>query len=179
MNYDTLSGDVISKETYQGYSDISAWTWGQARGLYGYTMCYRETEHPKYLEAAEHIDGFILNDKNMPEDLVSCWDFDAPDIPNAKYDVSAAAILSSALFELSDYSVNKKEFYNDAVRILQVLVSPEYKAVDEENGNFILKNSVGYMPKNTEVDVLLIYADYYFVGSLMRYQQRAQNNKGL
>jgi len=39
-----------------------------------------------------------------------------------------------------------------------------------ENGNFILKHSVGSIPGNSEVDVPLTYADYYFIEALMRYR---------
>jgi len=33
--YDTITGEVIKKETFQGYSDESHWARGQAWGLYG------------------------------------------------------------------------------------------------------------------------------------------------
>lgn len=46
-------GTVESRGTFQGYSDSSAWARGQAWGLYGYTMCYRETGDAKYLKHAE------------------------------------------------------------------------------------------------------------------------------
>ena len=55
-----LSGKVIQKTTHQGYANESAWSRGQAWGLYGYTMCYRFTKDKKYLEQAEKIAAFML-----------------------------------------------------------------------------------------------------------------------
>ena len=46
VDYDTLTGKVVKKNTHQGYADESAWSRGQAWGLYAYTMCYRETKDP-------------------------------------------------------------------------------------------------------------------------------------
>src|SRR5678816_1968999 len=83
VDYDTVSGKVIQKTTHQGYSNESAWSRGQAWGLYGYTMCYRFTKDTKYLQLAENIAAFMMLHKNFPKDLVPYWDFDAPGIPHA------------------------------------------------------------------------------------------------
>jgi hypothetical protein len=55
--------------------------------------------------------------------------------------------------------------------ILRTLSSPEYKAAIKENGGFILKHSVAHLPRNTEVDSPLPYADYYYVEAMMRYKK--------
>ncbi len=170
VDYDTLTGKVRKKETHQGYSDKSSWSRGQAWGLYGFTMCYRETKKIKYLKQAEGIANYILSNKNLPEDGIPYWDFDAPDIPNAKRDASAAAIISSALYELSSYvegNSKKKLYKNFADKILNSLSSEKYLA-KEKNNNFLLKHSVGNMPKKSEVNVPIIYADYYFLEALLK-----------
>lgn len=171
VNYDTLTGEVISKETHQGYSDESAWSRGQAWGLYGYTMTYRETKNEEYLNQAVKIADFILNHPNLPEDMVPYWDFDAPNIPDEPRDASAAAITASALLELSQYMEEEKKqsYFGAATTILYHLSSPDYLAKPNENGNFILKHSVGSKPHGSEVDVPLNYADYYFIEGLVRY----------
>lgn len=170
VSYDTITGQVEKKNTSQGFSDNSAWARGQAWGLYGYTMMYRETGNKVYLKQAEGIADFILNNPNLPEDKIPYWDFDAPDIPDAKRDASAGAIICSALIELSGYvpAEKGKEYLAVAEKQLRSLSSPEYRAELGENGNFILKHSVGHMPNGTEVDVPLSYADYYYVEALMR-----------
>ena len=40
-----------------------------------------------------------------------------------------------------------------------------------QNDGFLLKHSVGSIPNNSEVDVSLTYADYYFLESLQRYKK--------
>ena len=169
VNYDTLTGKVLSKNTAQGYSDESAWARGQAWGLYGFTMTYRETHNEKYLKQATHIADFILNNKNLPEDMIPYWDFNAPNIPSEPRDASAAAIICSALYELSTYSIDKRNEYKDAAdKILRSLSSPEYRSKLNDNNDFILKHSVGSKPADSEVDVPLIYADYYFIEANLR-----------
>lgn len=171
VDYDTLTGEAISKATFQGYSDSSAWSRGQAWGLYGYTMSYRETKDEKYLDHAEKIANFILNHPNLPEDNVPYWDFDAPNIPDEPRDASAAALIASALLELSEYSEKGEEYFTAAEQILMSLSSPEYLAEKGDNNYFILKHSTGFKPNNSEVDVPLNYADYYYLEALKRYLQ--------
>jgi rhamnogalacturonyl hydrolase YesR len=171
VDYDTLSGMVTEKGTHQGYADGSAWARGQAWALYGYTMAYRETRDVQYLNAANHIADFILDHPRLPADMVPYWDFDAPGIPDDPRDASAAAIICSALFELCTYQDDGQRYYDSAVKVLNTLASAEYKAVHVPNGNFVLMHSTGNKPRDSEVDVPLIYADYYFIESLIRYRE--------
>lgn len=160
------NGDVRSTCTAQGFSDESAWSRGQAWGLYGYLTCYRKTGDKKYLEFAENIANFILNDENMPEDLVPYWDYDAENIPNVPRDASSAAIIASALYEMSTYS-KSHDYKADADKIIESLSSPAYRAPVGENGGFLLMHSVGSIPHNSKIDVPLSYADYYFLEALI------------
>ena len=172
LNYNAQTGAIQQKRTAQGFSDESAWARGQAWGLYGYTETYRETKDKKYLEQANKIAAFILNHPNLPADKIPYWDFNAPNIPNALRDVSAATITASALLELSGY-VNKElavKYFKTAETILKNLSTEQYKAAAGTNGGFLLKHSVGHFPAQTEIDVPLTYADYYFVEAMMRYK---------
>jgi hypothetical protein len=171
IDYDTLTGKVKNRNTHQGYSDESSWARGQAWGLYGYTMCYRETRDPKYLQQAEKIAGFIINHPNMPADMVPYWDFNAPNIPNEPRDASAAAIIASALSELSTFSKNGSLYRQTADRIIKSLTE-DYRSPIGENRGFILLHSTGAKPMNSEVDVPLIYADYYYLEALIRIENR-------
>jgi hypothetical protein len=173
VSYDTITGRVEKKQTHQGYSDESAWARGQSWGLYGYTVMYRETGLQRYLDQALHIADFMINHPNMPEDMIPYWDFNAPDIPDAKRDASAGAVMASALIELSGMvdSVKGQSYLKVAEKQIRTLSSPEYLAKQGENGNFILKHSVGSIPGKSEVDVPLTYADYYFIEALLRYRK--------
>jgi len=178
LNYSSKTGEVKRKLTAQGYSDDSAWARGQAWGLYGYTVMYRETKEKKYLDQANNIASFILNNPNLPKDMVPYWDFNAPNIPNALRDASAATIMASALLELQNY-VDKdlaKKYKTSAETILNTLTSDEYLAKKGTNGGFLLKHCVGHIPQNTEIDVPLTYADYYFIEAMVRYKKMTQLN---
>ncbi len=169
IDYDSINGNILHKQTAQGYADNSSWARGQAWGLYGFTMMYRETKDPKYLELAKKIAAFILNNPTMPKDFIPYWDYNAPKIPNEPRDASAAAITASALLELSGYVKDHPEYFKTAETILKNLTSDEYLASKGENGLFILKHSTGNWPKNSEIDVPLNYADYYYLEAIGRY----------
>ena len=172
VDYDSITGEVRSRETAQGYAHESAWARGQAWGLYGFVMCYRETGYPRYLEQAEKIANWWMSHKNLPDDGVPYWDFNASEIPGELRDASAAAIASSALIELASFNTtHSREYMSAAKKTLTSLSSPAYLATPGENGYFILKHCVGSIPHNAEMDVPLNYADYYFVEAILRYQK--------
>lgn len=172
VDYNLETGTVNRKATQQGAADCSAWARGQAWGLYGFTMMYRFIKNKVYLNQARNIAKFILNHPNLPKDKVPYWDFDAPFIPKAKRDASAATIIASALLELGQYTkgTEKVEFIAAAETILNSLSNDTYRAKAGENGGFLLKHSTGALPLNSEIDVPLIYADYYFLEALKRYK---------
>jgi unsaturated chondroitin disaccharide hydrolase len=167
VDYDTLTGKVVKRMTWQGANDSSAWARGQAWGLYAFTMCYRYTKNPVYLRQAEHIAAFILHNPHLPADKVPYWDFNAPGIPNEPRDASAAAIIASGLYELSGYSRNAGEYRAAAGTILKNLTE-HYRSPIGANKGFILLHSTGGKPTNTEVDVPINYADYYYLEALLR-----------
>jgi rhamnogalacturonyl hydrolase YesR len=170
VSYDTITGKTIEKQTHQGYSDESSWARGQAWGIYGYTMMYRFTKNPAYLQMAQNIASLIMNLESMPEDYIPYWDYNAPDIPNAPRDASAAAVTASALLELSELTKDGQAYFNYAENVLKSLSSPAYLAEAGENNFFILKHSVGALPNNSEVDTPINYADYYYLEALLRYK---------
>lgn len=168
VDYDTITGNVIKKTTHQGFSDGSAWARGQAWGLYGFTMCYRETRNPEFLEQAKHIANYIFTQSNLPKDLIPYWDFNAPNIPNEPRDVSAATVIASALYELSTFDrENSTVYINRANAIIENLTT-SYRSEPRQNKGFLLLHSTGSKPANVEVDVPLVYADYYFLEALLR-----------
>lgn len=171
VDYIDPAKNVIRQETYQGYSDSSVWARGQAWGLYGFTDCYKETKNKKYLDQARAIAEFIMNNPAIPEDLVPYWDYNAPDIPYAPRDASAAAVTASALFELSTLVNNGKTYFDYAEEIIKNLSSPDYLATRGSNNGFILKHSTGSYPHGSEIDVPLNYADYYYLEALKRYME--------
>lgn len=187
--YDIVTGKVLARETAQGYAHESAWSRGQAWALYGYTVMYRETRDKKYLRQAQGIARYLMNQPNTPKDLIPYWDYHAgnntyaPCTPNAeKYgkgeiprDASAGAIMASALLELCDYAkINeKKKIVAYAKQILESLSSPQFLASHQESPFYLLKHSVGSAAHGGEIDVPLIYADYYFLEAMLRMKKHS------
>lgn len=168
--YDTITGDLIKGVTHQGYADETMWARGQAWAIYGYTMVYRETGDKKFLRFAEKVTDIYL--KQLPEDYVPYWDFNAPNISDEPKDASAAAIVASALLELSQLEDNPAkavEYKDAAVNMLISLSSDEYKS-GETNTAFLL-HSTGHKPNGSEVDASINYADYYYIEALIRYKK--------
>lgn len=173
VNYDEGTGEILSKETEQGYQDGSAWSRGQAWGLYGFTMMYRQTRDPRYLEQAVNIGKFLMNHPALPKDKIPYWDLDVPVEKDTPRDASSACIMASALIELSTFvedPVLSQQFLTLAEQQLTSLSKAPYKAKPGENANFILMHSTANKPANT-FDKPLVYADYYYVEALLRYKR--------
>jgi rhamnogalacturonyl hydrolase YesR len=177
VSYDTITGEAVKKQTRQGAFDESSWARGQAWALYGYTMTYRETKIPDFLNQAENIANYILNIAKLPDDFVPYWDFSLANTPNEPRDVSAAAIIASALYELSHYTAeNGDRYVQTADNIMNSLASDAYFNETGTSGGFILKHSTGSKPVNSEIDVPLVYADYYYLEALLRKNHTESND---
>jgi len=180
ISYDTITGEAVNKATGQGFSDNSVWSRGQAWAIYGFTMVYRETKDPKYLDVATKAADLFI--KNLPEDLIPLWDFNvgmegyvpgtssyAVEFQEKLRDASAAAITCSALFELGELT-NNKSYIDTAIKMLHSLASPSYRAELGKNADFLIMHCVGSIPHKSEIDKPLVYADYYFLEALVRYK---------
>ncbi|MCF3108288.1 glycoside hydrolase family 88 protein [Niabella sp. CC-SYL272] len=176
--YDTATGRKIKGMTHQGFNDSSMWARGQAWAIYGYTMVYRETRNPQFLDFAQKVTDVYLS--RLPEDGIPYWDFDDPGIPQAPRDASAAAVVAAALLQLSTLMDDKpkaKTYYDKAVHMLTELSSERYQSRGV-NDAFLLHSS-GHKPNGGEVDAAIIYADYYYLEALLRLKSIKENNKFL
>ena len=168
VDYDSETGNVRQKNTHQGYNHESVWARGQAWGLYGFVMCYRETGKPEFLEQAKHIADFIFSNPNLPKDLIPYWDYNAPEIPNEPRDVSAGACTASALYELAEYDKENAALHLKRADQIIENITKFYRADFRTNHGFLLLHGTGCKPLNAEIDQPLVYADYYFLEALLR-----------
>lgn len=181
LDYDQVTKRVKAVQRGQGASVETAWSRGQSWAIYGYTMMYRESKNPLFLQMAQKCADFAIDNPNMPEDGVPFWDYGAP---GEERDSSAGAIMASGLLELSTFVVGEKaaKYRAFAVKALTSLASTDYFAAQGENGDFLLKHGVGAKPAGSEVDTPLDYGDYYFLEGLLRFKryrdkQREKNEK--
>lgn len=175
--YDSLDGHFIKGVTHQGYADSSMWARGQSWAIYGYTMVYRYTHNPVFLQFAQKVTDVYLRRLGcrQAEDgslavtgsLIPNWDFDDPDTRASK-DASAACVVADALLELSRYvGKDKGPYYKDAaMKMLAELSTPDYLS-GKRNVSFLL-HSTGHHPAGSEIDASIIYADYYYLEALIR-----------
>jgi rhamnogalacturonyl hydrolase YesR len=179
VDYDPANGQVKRRQTFQGAADDSSWARGQGWAVYGYSLMYRETKNPAYLDHAKKVAAFIMNHPRLPSDKVPYWDFDAHDIPHAPRDAAGAAVIAAALAELRQFvDQDTARLYSNFVeQQIRSLASPAYRAKVGENGGFLLLHSTGHLPEGKEIDVPLNYADYYFLEALQRFQGRTNTNR--
>lgn len=175
LEYDSITGNVLNRHTKQGYSDDSRWSRGQAWGVYGYTMVYKETKDKRFLDFAQKITDRYL--ELLPEDYVPCWDFDVQSNPKEEKDASAAAIVASALLDLSEMVESEQDqnrYYNAALNMLGSLGSSKYSGAGKTDSFLI--HSTGAKSLGHEIDVALIYADYYYIEALSRLKEIESKN---
>ena len=178
VHYDGNTGAVLGRGTYAGASDESTWARGHAWGTYGFTMAYRETGDLRFLDTAQRLADYYLT--NVPPDYVPYWDYQYWEYqgPSATYplrDSSAAAITLSALLELSQRvtnTVDGAKYWQAARRIFNSLSSTNYLAQGGLSSGLLL-HGVGETPPlwDQELDVSLIYGDYYFLEALKHYRE--------
>ncbi|QGY42595.1 glucuronyl hydrolase [Maribellus comscasis] len=168
VDYNPETGIVQNKHTHQGYAHESSWARGQAWGLYGFTMMYSETDNEDFLEQAQKIAEFLLEQPGIKEGRVPYWDFDAPNIPDEPFDASAAAIMASAFYDLGHLVENGQKYSEVSEKLFFTLSSPDFLVPVGENKGFLLKHSTGHKPHNSEIDVPIVYADYYYLELLKK-----------
>ncbi len=175
VDYNPGTGEVQNKQTHQGYADESSWTRGQAWGLYGFTMMYRETGNEDFLAQAKKIAGFLLSQPRIKKGEIPYWDLNAPSIPDEPFDASAAAIMASAFFDLGHLVDEGQDFLDVSDKLFQSLSMSDFLAPVGENKGFLLKHSTGHKPNNSEIDVPIVYADYYYLEVLEKRSKLISN----
>ena len=163
--FDERDGRVLEKRTYQGYSDSSTWSRGQAWLIYGLVLTYRETGEADILEATRRAVDYFLT--RLPEDLVPYWDFQAPGIPETSRDTTAAAITASALMELSLLAEDESESADYLAWAVAITRSLRDNYRDHDHAAILDEGTIFYL--NNLRDTGVVYGDYYFVEVLLRY----------
>lgn len=158
-----MNGNINRKFTTQGYDANSVWARGQAWAIYGYTMAYRYTQLPEFLDAAVSASNFFID--HLPEDHIPWYDFKEPAIPNTTKDASAAAVAASGLIELYSFTDNTL-YFNQAVDILNSLMSNGYSSKNSADSSVLLRSTRhrGDEERGT------VYSDYYFIEAIKRYK---------
>jgi unsaturated chondroitin disaccharide hydrolase len=171
VRYSSTTGAMTSQETRQGYSNSSCWARGQAWAVYGFTMAYRYTKDARFLATAKKAAGYYIS--HLPVDRVPFWDFNAPGIPadTVPRDASSSAIVASGLLELCMFTgaPDSARYLDTAVSLIKGLWTSKYRGLTTQAS--ILNHSTGSRTEGHDVDMGIIYADYYFLEALLRYEK--------
>jgi hypothetical protein len=164
--FDPSTGKLERTVTWQGVSDSSSWARGQAWAIHGFTTAYRFTRNDELLRAARRTADYFI--ANIPADGIPYWDLVHPDIPDVERDASAAAIAASGLLDLArQTSGPDADRYRRVAHRMMAALAADY-LTEGTSSRAILAHSVGQRPQNAEIDVGIVYADYYFVEALLR-----------
>jgi rhamnogalacturonyl hydrolase YesR/uncharacterized protein (DUF2141 family) len=171
--WDRNTGDFIDGETYQGYSNESTWSRGQAWAIYSLTTVAKELNLPDVLAAAQKVSDYFID--HLPADYVPYWDFNDPAIPNTYRDSSAAAIAASGFIQLSQLVTDPTasvKYKQAAENILTSLSSTSYLAEGTPFHGILIHGAqnVPNDPNKYGNDVSLIFGDYYFLEAINRYR---------
>jgi len=160
-------------ETCQGYRADSFWARGQAWGVYGSILSYRETGEPAALEAFRRALEFYLS--RLPGDMVPCWDMIFQPDSGEPRDSSSAAIVACALLEAARILPgNGRDRYLELARKMTGALARDYAPKDAKAGMGLLLHGTysKKSPYNTctpeGVDECTSWGDYFYLESLTR-----------
>jgi len=165
VRFDPVTGERVEAIGGQGFSPDSAWSRGTSWAVYGLTLLYKHTQEEKYLLAAKNVSHFFI--ANLPDDYVPYWDFRLPDNITKHRDSSAGAIAACGLLLLSSLvDPSEQRIYKEAgTKILKSLYE-NYGAWEDVNEDGLILEGTSHYPEGKNIDVPLIYGDYYFVEGL-------------
>ncbi|MFD2117208.1 glycoside hydrolase family 88 protein [Paenibacillus yanchengensis] len=172
VKFDPETGERVGELGGQGYSAESAWSRGTAWALYGLALCYQYTKDEKYLLGSKKVANFYL--ANLPEDLVAHWDFFLTTREGALRDSSASAIAASGLLLLAELLPEEEGWvYKTSAKRMLKSMTDNY-AIWDTSDEAILPQGTGNLPANKNVNVGLIYGDYYFVEAIAKLRGQTQ-----
>jgi len=173
--FDPDSGEFSHGATCQGYKDASAWARGQAWGIYGTAIAYKNTGDPEYIKYFERVSRYFLS--HLPKDLCPYWDlcFGDGDEAEQPRDSSSAAIAICGFLEMSKYlDEEKSAYYISVAKKLMHSLIENYQVKDKavSNGQLLHGTYARKTPyntcKNRGVDECVIWGDYFFMEALTR-----------
>ncbi|MDQ0233046.1 unsaturated chondroitin disaccharide hydrolase [Metabacillus malikii] len=167
LSFDPETGEFIESIGGQGNAPDSAWSRGNAWAIYGFANAYRHTGDSRYLQAAKRVAHHFI--AALSEDYIPYWDFRVDSIENEPRDSSAAAIAASGLLEIAELlPKNESRIYADAAINILNSLTENYGTWDKPEHHGILIEGTGHKPANENINVSLIYGDYYYIEAIAK-----------
>lgn len=167
VTFDPETGERTGALGGQGYAEHSAWSRGTAWAIYGMALSCQYTGKREYLDAAKRTAHFFLS--QLPEDQVPVWDFRIPEGVTPYRDSSAGACAACGLLLIADL-VDPLEgrMYRAAAERMLYAMYKQYGAWGDEAEEGLVLHGTSHYPEQRNMDVPLIYGDYYFVEGISR-----------
>lgn len=151
-------GSPRCQQQYQGAYDASCWSRGHAWVINGMAQAYKYTKDGRYLQAAKDLtDTYLIM---TDDDLIPHWDFVFKGRSSEPRDTSAAAITACGLCDI--YDATGDEFYKDTAYKILCELYENYSSANEPDNQGLINHATGNKPQHQNIDVSLIYGDYYF-----------------
>ncbi|MGH7121208.1 MAG: hypothetical protein ACREFP_19825 [Acetobacteraceae bacterium] len=166
VEYALPDGTPERRFTFQGYSDDSCWSRGQAWAMRGFAAVAAASGWEEDAELAQALSDYFL--RRLPPDHIPYWDFDDPAIPGAPRDSSAAAIAAGALLTLAGMYADTEtaqRYRASALALLETLCR-EYLAGHDHRG--LLLHACYSLPHREGIDSATLFGDFYFAEALAR-----------
>jgi unsaturated chondroitin disaccharide hydrolase len=160
--FDPENGEFIDSLGGQGYGSDSAWSRGQAWAIYGMANTYKYTKNIRYLRAAQRAADYFI--ASLPENYIPCWDFRAEDPGNEPTDTSAAACAASGMIEIAELlSPPEGNLYRNTAKKIIDSLTRNHLVHDIQHEEGILTGATGNKPSGKNINVSLIYGDYFYI----------------
>lgn len=168
--FDADTGKPLYGITHQGNRNDSAWSRGQAWGIYGSALAYRYTKSEKALDVFRRTLRFFI--KHLPDSIIPYWDFDFTDGSDEPKDSSALAIAICGMLEMSDL-LDDDKLRDEASRLLGELYRRcAVKDPSVSNGQLLhgvyCRKSPTNDARNRGVDECNTWGDYFYTEALKR-----------
>ncbi|MDF2926496.1 MAG: glycosyl hydrolase [Paenibacillaceae bacterium] len=167
VSFDAETGAYIESLGGQGFGPQSGWSRGTGWAVYGFANAYKYTGDARYLDAAKRTAYFFLS--QLPEDHVPHWDFRVDNRDGEPRDSSAGALVASGLLEIVKHvPAAEAAYFQEKAEKIVVSLTDNYGTWDNEQHQAILLHGTGHKPAKSNVDVSLIYGDYFYVEAVAK-----------
>lgn len=163
VEFDPASGAVVREHAGQGYALGSAWSRGQAWGLYGFALAYANTGDSRYLDASKRVAEFFMA-HIRPDGLTDC-DFLQPTEP-ARLDNIAGACGACGLLELHRLTGDAR--YREAAEKLVDGLIEHCSNLSPDTCGILTHCTASYHDDAAGVHTNIVYGDYFLIEALMK-----------
>ncbi len=173
--YHTFYFDKDGKPTHgvtrQGYQNDSAWSRGQAWGIYGSALAYGKVPDPSYFDVFYGVTDYFLS--HLPSNLIPYWDFTFTDGSEEPWDSSAAVIAVCGMLEMSKFlPEDKAKYYTSMAKKLLLAVVELCSCDSSSNGQINMGTYARKSPhnpcNNRGLNECNTWGDYFYLEALTR-----------